>query len=143
MLLHPSRQCRDRSGVESDQAPVHCGGAYHGYYQSTDGVIWTRISVQPGIRIDDAFVPTNPGATGSVACPIFRGALAVNPLSGDTFAWTVDAKNQNQGIWQNECAISGGSCSNQAVAFQKQWDASPLEANTALVRPQLQTATTT
>ena len=28
--------------------------------------------------------------------------------------------------------ISAGSCSNQAVAFQKQWDASPLEANTAL-----------
>ena len=76
--------------------------------------------------------PTNLGATGSLACPIFRGALAVNPITGDTFAWTVDAKNQDQGIWQDECAISAGSCSNQAVAFQKQWNASPLEANTAL-----------
>ena len=45
--------------------------------------------------------PTNPGRPGSIACPIFRGALAVNPQTGDTFAWTVDLNNQDQGLWQD------------------------------------------
>jgi len=41
----------------------------------------------------------DPTATGSTACPIFRGALAVNPVTGDTFALTVDVNNLDQGLW--------------------------------------------
>jgi hypothetical protein len=104
---------------------------FHGYYQSTDGVTWTRMTAQPGAGLTTKLCPTNHGFIGSVACPIFRGALAVNPVSGDTFAWTVDINNQDQGIWQDQCAISGGACSNQTVAFQNRLDASPLETNTA------------
>ena len=74
---------------------------YHGYYQSSDGVTWTRLAAQPGMGLTAAMCPTNAWSTGSVACPIFRGTLAVNPQTGDTFAWTVDAKNQDQGIWQD------------------------------------------
>ena len=105
---------------------------YHGYYQSADGVTWTRLTAQPGTGLTAQKCPTNLGSTGSVACPIFRGALAVNPLTGDTFAWTVDANNQDQGIWQDACAISGGACTNATITFAKEWNGAALETRTAL-----------
>jgi hypothetical protein len=105
---------------------------YHGYYQSADGVTWTRMTAQPGAGLTASACPTKPGSIGAVTCPIFRGALAVNPVTGDTFAWTVNASNQDQGIWQDVCAISGGACSNQAVAFSKQWKSADLETSTSL-----------
>jgi hypothetical protein len=71
---------------------------FHGYYQSTDGIRWTRMTVQPGTALTPQLCPANPHSIGSIACPIFRGALAVNPLTGDTFAWTVDFYNQDQGL---------------------------------------------
>jgi len=103
---------------------------YHGYYQSKDGVTWTRLAVQPGAGLTAAFCPTNSGAIGSIDCPIFRGTLAVNPQTGDTFAWTVDAYNQDQGIWQDQCALSAGVCANQSIAFQQQWNTVVLETST-------------
>ncbi|HET7103143.1 MAG TPA: choice-of-anchor D domain-containing protein [Terracidiphilus sp.] len=105
---------------------------YHGYYQSSDGIHWARMSAQPGTGLTTAACPTNPGMTGAVACPIFRGTLAVNPQTGDTFAWTVDASNQDQGIWQDECAISSGACTNVNVTFARQWNSAALETNTSL-----------
>jgi hypothetical protein len=108
---------------------------YHGYYQSSDGVTWTRMTAQPGAGLTAALCPTNPGSIGSVACPIFRGALAVNPLSGDTFAWTVDAFNQDQGIWQDQCAISGGACTSPSIAFATQLNTQALETNVPLQGP--------
>jgi|GEM_PF-4951672 len=105
---------------------------FHGYYQSSDGVTWTRVSAQPGGGMTAQMCPTNPGTIGSLACPIFRGALAVNPLTGDTFAWTVDFNNQDQGLWQDACSLSSGVCSSQTVAFSKRWSTASLEANTSL-----------
>jgi hypothetical protein len=103
---------------------------YHGYYQSTDGMTWTRMTAQPGTRLTTKMCPTNAGNSGSIACPIYRGALAVNPQTGDTLAWTVDLNNQDQGLWQDQCAISRGSCTNTAVTFGKQWNTAALETNT-------------
>lgn len=103
---------------------------YHGYYQSTDGVMWTRIAEQPGTGLSAALCPAAPGFTGSIACPIFRGALAVNPVTGDTFAWTVDLNNQDQGLWQDQCGRSNGVCANGAIAFSRQWSTAALESNT-------------
>lgn len=103
---------------------------YHGYYQSADGVTWMRIGAQPGAGLTTSLCPTNPSKLGSIACPMFRGALAVNPQTGDTFAWTVDMANQDQGLWQDQCAASGGACTNPAITFAKQWNTSALEANT-------------
>jgi hypothetical protein len=103
---------------------------YHGYYQSADGVTWTRLSAQPGAGLTAALCPTNPAEVGSIACPIFRGVLAVNPQTGDTFAWTVDIANQDQGLWQDSCAASGGACGNPSITFARQWNTSALEANT-------------
>ncbi len=75
---------------------------FHGYYQSADGVQWTRLSAQPGSHLTTAYCPTRPTTTGSPACPMYRGTLAVNPLTGDTFAWTVDLDDQDQGLWQDD-----------------------------------------
>ncbi len=100
---------------------------YHGYYQSADGAHWTRLAAQPGSGLTAAMCPTRPQSTGSPACPIYRGTLAVNPVTGDTFAWTVDLDDQDQGIWQDVCAARSGSCTNPSISFAKQWNTTPLE----------------
>src|SRR5260370_9609292 len=71
--------------------------------------------------------PTAPNTQGSASCPIFRGALAVQPTTGDTFALTVDSNHLDQGLWQDACALSGTSCTNTTVTFSKQLPSSPLE----------------
>jgi hypothetical protein len=103
---------------------------YHGYYQSVNGTTWTRMLAQPGSGLTTHYCPTNPTSIGSIDCPIFRGTLAVNPLTGDTFAWTVNINNQDQGLWQDQCAVSGGACANQGITFAQRWNTSALETNT-------------
>jgi len=108
---------------------------YHGYYQSSDGKTFTRLADQPGTNLAASadYCPTNAGgSTGSTGCPIFRGVLAVNPTTGDTFAWTVDANNQDQGIWQDVCAASGGACASTTLTFAQQWGTAALETSTSL-----------
>lgn len=104
---------------------------FHGYYQSTDGANWTRMAVQPGTGLTTTLCPANPGGIGSTACPIYRGTLAVNPMTGDTFAWTVDIDLQDQGLWQDICAASANSCANP-IAFGQQWSTAALQSNTTL-----------
>ncbi len=105
---------------------------FHGYYQSPDGVTWTRMVQQPGGGLTTLLCPTNQLQTGSIACPIFRGSLAVDPYTGDTFAWTVDANNQDQGLWQDQCMIAAGVCTNPTPTFARQWNTQALESNTTL-----------
>ena len=100
---------------------------YHGYYESTDGIHWTRLASQPGPGLTTTACPTNPGSTGSTACPIFRGALAVQPATGDTFTLTVNASNLDQGLWQDICASSGANCSTN-IAFTHRLGGTALEA---------------
>jgi len=103
---------------------------FHGYYQSSDGITFTRIANQPGAALTTSLCPTNPASIGSTGCPIFRGTLAINPQTGDTFAWTVDLNNQDQGLWQDQCSASANACTNP-VAFARQWSTTPLQSNTA------------
>jgi hypothetical protein len=100
---------------------------YHGYYQSPDGETWTRLADQPGSSLSLATCPTAPGTTGNPSCPIFRGALAVQPTTGDTFALTVDRNNLDQGLWQDVCALSGTNCSSSIVTFSNRLNSAPLE----------------
>ena len=100
---------------------------YHGYYQSTDGMNWTQMASQPGPGFTAGNCPTEASSIGVAGCPIFRGSLAVNPISGDTFAWSVDAFNVDQGIWRDKCAISGNACTNSAIAFGTQLSTAALE----------------
>ena len=53
-------------------------------------------------------------------------------MTGDTFAWTVDAENQDQGIWQDPCAISAGVCTNPTVNFSIKWNTAAMETGTGL-----------
>ena len=107
----------------------------HGYYESPDGQTWTRLANQPGTGMSLTVCPTSPFTSGSASCPVFRGALAVQPNTGDTFALTVDSNNLDQGLWQDVCALSGGNCSSGTVTFGTQLASTPLEVgngNTAI-----------
>lgn len=101
---------------------------YRGYYGSTDGVTWTRLANQPGSQLSSARCPNTTGTPGSTTCRIFRGALAVQPYTGDMFAWTVDQNNIDMGLWQDACNLSGGACSS-AVSFSKQISTAALESS--------------
>ncbi len=90
---------------------------FHGIYQSADGVTWSRLATQPGTGLTAAACPTNPNGTGSPTCPLFRAALAVQPLSGDTYALAVDRNNLDQGLWQAPCTPAGQACTAANVAF--------------------------
>jgi hypothetical protein len=83
---------------------------FHGYYESLDGMTFTRLANQPGTGLTTTECPTNPSASGSVACPIFRGALAAQPTTGDLFALTVDVNLLDQGLWQDVCSAANGAC---------------------------------
>ena len=100
---------------------------FHGYYESLDGVTWTRLANQPGVGLTTTECPANPYGTGSVACPIFRGALAVQPATGDLFALTVDINLLDQGLWQDLCAATSGACASSTVTFAQQLSTAALD----------------
>lgn len=101
---------------------------FHGYYESTDGMTFTRLTNQPGVHLTTNMCPTLAGQPGSPACPILRGALGVQPLSGDMFALTVDENNLDQGLWQDVCGLTSGTCGSGTVQFATRIADQPLES---------------
>ncbi len=96
---------------------------FHGYYSSPDGITWTRLANQPGANLTASQCPANPGGTGNSSCPIFRGALAVQPSTGDTFALTTDINNVDQGLFHDVCSTNGtavSSCASSTITFGTQ-----------------------
>jgi hypothetical protein len=101
----------------------------HGYYSSPDGITWTRLAAQPGTNLTTTKCPVGSNGLGNPStCPIFRGALAAQPVTGDLYALTVDANSLDQGLWQDLCNATSGSCSNNAPTFAKRIDNAALEA---------------
>ncbi len=102
---------------------------FHGYYESADGMTWTRLVHQPGSGLSMTACPSLPGTSGSPACPVFRGALAVQPVTGDMFALTTDTGNHDQGLWQDVCGSSsaGAGCMTSSVSFGTQLNSAALE----------------
>lgn len=100
---------------------------YHGYYESSDGITFSRLASQPGTNLTMALCPSNPRNTGSVSCPIFRGVLAVQPVTGDMFALSVDQNNLDQGLWHDVCNASAG-CASGTVQFGAQIADLPLDS---------------
>jgi hypothetical protein len=84
----------------------------HGYYSSPDGNTWTRLTAQPGAGLTTANCPVGSDGQGSANCPILRGTLAVQPVTGDLYALTVDVNDNDQGLWQDLCNAASGSCSS-------------------------------
>ena len=83
---------------------------FHGFYSSSDGANWIRLSVQPGLALTASNCPAQTAQPS--ACPIYRGELAVVPNRpgpnklGEMYAWFVDANDNHQGIWQS---LDGGA----------------------------------
>lgn len=93
---------------------------YHGYYESTNGESWMRLANQPGAGLSMLLCPSNVSATGSPGCPIYRGTVAVQPATGDTFALTVDANDDDQGLWRDVCNAGTSGCANPVIQFAQQ-----------------------
>jgi hypothetical protein len=109
---------------------------FHGYYESADGITWTRLAQQPGLGLTTSACPANPDLAGNSNCPIFRGALTVEPSSGDLFALTVDSSNKDQGLWRDACAKTSNVCAG-GVQFAQRLGGASLEAgsgNTAITQ---------
>ncbi len=104
---------------------------YHGFYQSADGITWTRLPTQPGSGLT---LDACPSSGSSAACPLFRAALAVQPVTGDTFALTVDRNNQDRGLYQDTCQLSGTACTSTNPLFVNSIVSTPLD--TAGIIPQ-------
>jgi hypothetical protein len=104
---------------------------YHGYYESPDGMTWTRLANQPGANLTTSVCPANPILPGSAACPLFRGALAAQPATGDLFALTVDAYNRDQGLWRDVCNLTSGACASSSVQFGTQIADTPLQSGSS------------
>jgi len=75
---------------------------FHGFYSSSDGINWSRLTNQPGSGLSEAACPATPAQQ---TCPIYRGELAVVPERSEMYAWSVDANNVDQGIWKS---LDGG-----------------------------------
>ena len=100
---------------------------FHGYYESPDGKTWTRLASQPGLLLDKAHCPTTFNGPGSQSCKMFRGALSVQPFTGDLFAFSVDQANKDVGLWQDVCNLKSGACTSSTVAFSRQISTTALE----------------
>ncbi len=102
--------------------------ASHGYYSSADGQTWKRLANQPGTGLTAANCPVGVNGVGSGSCPISRGALAVQAATGDLYALTVDANENDQGLWQDQCnAGTSGTCATPAPVFSTRMDKGALE----------------
>lgn len=99
----------------------------HGYYSSPDGATWTRLLVQPGSNLTTTLCPVGANGKGSPNCPIFRGTLAVQPVTGDLYVLTVDANNLDQGLWQDLCNAASNTCATPAPTFAHRIDNGALE----------------
>jgi len=82
---------------------------FHGFYASSDGASWTRLSSQPGTGLSAGMCPSLSVQPG--ACTIYRGQIAVVPnragpfALGEMYVWYVDSNSVDQGIWQS---LNGG-----------------------------------
>ncbi len=70
---------------------------YHGFYSSSDGISWTRLSSQPGAGLTTTACPSQ--AVSPSSCPIYRGEITVTPGRNEMYAWYVDSDSNDQGIW--------------------------------------------
>ncbi len=82
---------------------------FHGFYRSSDGIHWTRLTSQPGNGLSTLACPASPSLP---TCPIYRGEIAVVPKRaganglGEMYVWYVDANDADQGIWKS---VDGGA----------------------------------
>ena len=84
---------------------------YHGFYSSSDGATWTRLTTQPaaagvGLNKTTTCPSTVPSLPNPPVCPIYRGEISVVPGRNEMYVWYTDSNDTDQGIWQS---LNGGS----------------------------------
>src|SRR5579864_5314652 len=82
---------------------------YHGFYSSPDGVVWTRLSSQPGGTVLSAVACPPQSTSNNRACPIYRAEMSVVPGRNEMYAWYIYLAGNTPvdgGIWQSR---NGGS----------------------------------
>jgi hypothetical protein len=80
---------------------------YQGFFSSSDGLNWTRLTNQPGGSLLSATAcPQNFVST----CPIYRGEITVVPGRNEMYVWFVSLSSGgepvDEGIWQS---LNGGA----------------------------------
>jgi hypothetical protein len=90
---------------------------YHGFYESTDGVNWSRSNSQPpsqstttplNVQNCPTKQPNTPNPTGT--CPLYRGQIAIQPVTHVMYVIYVDSSDNLQGVF----FTSDPSASNNA-----------------------------
>lgn len=83
---------------------------YHGFYSSSNGITWTRLTNQPGGSILSTTACPPNSATNNFACPIYRTEIAAVPGRNEMYVWYVSQAAEGStidgGIWQT---LNGGS----------------------------------
>lgn len=74
---------------------------YHGFYQSTDGITWTRLANQPTLGLSSGNCPS----VASGTCAIYRGQLAVTTGRNELYVWIISISSSgsetNSGIYRS------------------------------------------
>ncbi|HWR15266.1 MAG TPA: hypothetical protein VN577_10575 [Terriglobales bacterium] len=93
------------------QHKFYAASRFHGFYVSSDGVTWYRMSSDPsgfnqpssGLNLTacPTVLPTN---TSSRVCPLYRGEITQVPGRDEMYVWYVNADNPpvNGGIYQTK-----------------------------------------
>ena len=84
----------------------------HGFYSSSNGFTWTRLTNQPGIgsgSLSSSACPAD-AAANSYGCPIYRGEIAVVPGRDEVYVWFMDLPGNSlpetdRGVWRS---VGGG-----------------------------------
>lgn len=71
---------------------------YHGFYSSSDGVTWTRLTNQPGGSVLSVTACPAVSSSNNRACPIFRGELTVVPGREEVYAWYISLDGNGNAV---------------------------------------------
>lgn len=82
----------------SVQKKFYANIRYHGFYASSDGANWTRLTNQPG-PLTLAACPSSPANS---SCPLYRAEMAVAPGRDEMYVWIYDSNEVNRGIFQTK-----------------------------------------
>ena len=116
---------------------------YHGYYQSADGVIWTRMAVQPGMGLTPHSCPTNPRSHGSACVSHLSGSAGgKSDKLADTFAWTVMPKIRTRAYGRMNVQSAQDRAATRQLHFKNSGTPRHWRQIRRWVRPQSQTVIT-
>ena len=94
---------------------------FHGFYSSPDGVTWTQARVSAGKRLEHCFVSAAGGCSKFLPNLSGRDCSRSQPCRphgmGEMYAWSVDANDGDQGIWQS---LDGGASWTRSQRFRHQ-----------------------